>query len=173
MVELYLDRLVAGRSELELDDVLVREDLSLHGHPVAGFRARVEGTLDVDCMDQKVLVHGEFTVWREMICDRSGEAFEMAYPAKAEVMILRSPGRGHETEVSDEDAWVIQQSGGVVLLDDALLEAVVLDEPQRVVSKDHESDESFGDAADENEIDPRWEALRQLRDAEGEARDSE
>ena len=172
VVELYLDRLEAGRSELALDDELVREDQTLQGHVVPGFRARVSGTLDVDSMDQKVLVHGEFTVRRQMICDRSGEAFEMAYPATVEVMILRSPGRGgryEDAEAEDEDAWVIQQSGGVVVLDDALLEAIVLDEPHRVISPEHENDETIGADADEEEMDPRWEALRRLREDEGEA----
>jgi uncharacterized metal-binding protein YceD (DUF177 family) len=168
VVELFLDRLAPGRSEIELDGELVREDQVLHGHALAGFRARIGGALIVDTMDQKILVHGSFDVEREMICDRCGEPFGMAFPVAVEVMILRSPGRGEE-EDSDEDGWVIQQTGGIVDLDDALLEAVALDTPQRAVSPQHEHDEEVGDEADEEEIDPRWEALRQLRGEKGES----
>lgn len=174
MVELFLDRLQPGRSELDLDDELVREPAVVQGQSVPGVRARVRGTLQVDAMDQKVLVHGEFEAWREMACDLCGEPFEMAYPAEVEILVLRSPGRGErDEEGGDDDAWVIQQSGGVVDLDDALLEGVVLDEPQRVVSEDHDHTELAGrDAGVEDEIDPRWEALRRLRDEEGEAGES-
>jgi uncharacterized metal-binding protein YceD (DUF177 family) len=168
VVELFLDRLAPGRSEIELDDELVREDQVLHGRAVAGFRARVSGALIVDAMDQKILVHGTFDVEREMVCDRCGEPFDMAFPAAVEVMILRSPGRGGE-EDSDEDGWVIHQSGGIVHLDDALLEAVALDTPQRAANPQHEHDEDVGDQAGEDKIDPRWEALRQLRGEKGES----
>jgi uncharacterized metal-binding protein YceD (DUF177 family) len=167
MVELNLDRLPAGRSELELADDLTREDRVVHGHDVPGFTARVNGALAVDNMDQKVLVHGRFEVVRRMLCDRSGEPFDASYPAEVEILILRNPGRGGE-EMAQEDGWVIRQQGGVVALDEALIEAVVLDEPLKVVSPDHEGDERIVLEDDEEEMDPRWEALRQLRESTNE-----
>ncbi len=166
MVELFLDRLAPGRTELELDHELEREEQVVQGHVVPGLRARVRGALWVDAMDHKILVHGSFTVEREMICDRSGEAFQMAYPAQVEVMILRGSMRGGE-EMADDDSWVIHQSGGIVALDEALLEAIILDEPQHVVSPRYEEIPAVEAEDEEDEIDPRWEALRQLRESEG------
>ncbi len=170
-VQINLDRLPPGRSTLPLDHLLVREDQVLQGHRVEGFEARVLGELDVDTLDHKVLVHGEFTARRTMTCDRSGEPFDMDYPVELEVVIYRTPQRGPEADFDEDDNWVIVQPGGVVGLDEALLEAVVLDEPQRVVHPDHEAEEPpvIGDETDDEDdaIDPRWEALRRLREGEG------
>jgi uncharacterized metal-binding protein YceD (DUF177 family) len=176
MVELNLDRLPIGRSWLELDHELVREDQILQGHRVEGFSTRVSGELIVDAMDQKVLVHGEFTARRTMSCHRSGEPFELAYPVSLEVLVYRLPGRGGAEEIENDDNWVIHQPSGPVDLTDALLEAVVLDEPQHVVHPDYvdarlpgvgESGEETGESEGSDPIDPRWEALRKLREGGG------
>ena len=175
-VEFNLDRLEPGCSTLEFDTVLVRENQVLQGHEVPGFSATVRGCLDVESMDHKVLIHGEFSVTRELLCDRTGEPFDLEYPVEIEILVLRSPGRGSDDrlgqEVGDGDNWVIHQPGGRVDLTEALLEAVVLDEPQHVVHPDHEkivstsfpgvgAPERSDDEAEE--IDPRWAALRELR----------
>ena len=135
-VELNLDRLEPGRSVLEFDAVLVRGDQVFQGHEVPGFRAIVRGELNVDTMDQKILVHGTFSATREMLCDRTGEPFDMEYPVHVEVTVLRTPGRGTDAdlgqEVGEDDNWVVHQQGGVVDLSEALLEAVVLDACDRI-----------------------------------------
>lgn len=174
MVELHLDRLEDGRSELVLDHELTREPLEFQGHRVEGFTAKVRGELLVENMDQKVLVHGEFRATRTMNCDHCGSPFELEYPATIEVVILCNPLRGGDEEVGSDDNWVIQQPGGLVDLSDAVLEAVVLDQPQNAVDPRHRDLEPlrrFGEATEESDqdsegesIDPRWEALRQLRD---------
>jgi uncharacterized metal-binding protein YceD (DUF177 family) len=175
-VELNLDRLEPGRSALEFDTVLVREDQVLQGHDVSGFRAAVRGELAVENMDQKILVHGSFSATREMLCDRSGEPFELEYPVEVDILVLRTPGRGSDAELGQEygedDNWVIHQPGGNVDLTEALLEAVVLDEPQHVVHPDHgdlvafsaAQEEDAETSSDSEEIDPRWAALKKLRD---------
>lgn len=172
-VQMNLDRLESGRSALELDHRLVREDQVLHGHRVEGFETRVLGTLDVENLDQKILIHGEFMARRTMVCHRSGEAFELDYPVEAEIVVYRTPHRGGDAEFDEDDNWVVHQPGGVVDLTEGVLEAVVLDEPQHVVHPDHE-DEVHVVAGDEDEeesgddvIDPRWEALRKLREDDG------
>jgi uncharacterized metal-binding protein YceD (DUF177 family) len=179
-VDLKLDRLEPGRSALEFDTVLVREDQVLHGHAVPGFSAAVSGELAVDNFDQKVLVSGTFSATREMLCDRSGEPFDLAYPVELEILVLRTPGRGTDAdlgqEVGEDDNWVIHQPGGVVDLTEALLEAVVLEEPQHVIHPDHKDlvplSAGEGGAStpneDAEEIDPRWAALKQLRDGDNE-----
>jgi uncharacterized metal-binding protein YceD (DUF177 family) len=184
-VELNLDRLRPGRTSLEFDAELVREDQVLQGHRVPGFTVRVRGELGVDVMDQKILVHGGFSATREMICDRSGEPFELEYPVQIEVLILRRPGRGSDAdlgrELGEDDNWVIHQPQGVVDLGEALLEAVVLDEPQHVVHPDHREpvalsfgESGTGDIADEasETVDPRWAALEKLRDEDEDSGES-
>jgi uncharacterized metal-binding protein YceD (DUF177 family) len=150
-VELNLDRLEPGRSVLEFDKVLVREDQVFQGHEVPGFQVAVRGELSVENMDQKILVHGTFSATREMLCDRTGEPFDLEYPVEVEVIVLRTPGRGTDAELGQ----------------------VVLDEPQHVFHPDHQdrvrvtaSREGAEGMTDEDaeEIDPRWEALRALRD---------
>lgn len=176
-VEFNLDRLEPGRSTLEFDTVLVREDQVLQGHHVPGFSAAVRGCLEVETMDHKVRVHGEFKATRELLCDRSGEPFDLEYPVAVEIIVLRSPGRGTDDrlgqEVGEDDNWVIHQPGGPVDLTDALLEAVSLDEPQHVVHPDHRDPVSTSFSEDgtqvrsddeAEEIDPRWAALQELRD---------
>jgi len=178
-VEFNLDRLEPGRSTLEFDTVLVREDQVLQGHHVAGFSAAVRGCLAVDTMDHKVLIHGEFSATRELLCDRSGEPFDLEYPVEVEIIVLRSPGRGTDDrlgqEVGADDNWVIHQPRGRVDLTEALLEAVSLDEPLHVVHPDHADpvSTSFSEAgaqersdAEAEAIDPRWAALQELRDDE-------
>jgi uncharacterized metal-binding protein YceD (DUF177 family) len=176
-VEFNLDRLEPGRSTLEFDTVLVRENQVLQGHEVPGFTAAVRGCLDVDAMGHKVLIHGEFSATREMLCDRTAEPFDLEYAVEVEILVLRSPGRGRDEclgqEVGEDDNWVIHQPGGRVDLTEALLEAVALDEPQHVVHPDQDKivSTSFSEAGaskrsdDEAEaIDPRWAALQELRD---------
>ena len=176
-VELNLDRLEPGRSVLEFDKVLVREDQVFQGHEVPGFQVAVRGELSVENMDQKILVHGTFSATREMLCDRTGEPFDLEYPVEVEVIVLRTPGRGTDAElgqeVGEDDNWVIHQPGGVVDLSEALLEAIVLEEPQHVVHPDHQDQVTVTASQegtevrtgeDAEEIDPRWEALRALRD---------
>ena len=157
-VELHLDRLPPGRSALPLDHRLVREDQVLQDYRVEGFEAHASGELDVDTMDQKILVHGEFTARRNMLCDRCGEPVGLDYPVQVEIVIYRTPQRGDDP-IEDDD------------LNEALLEAVVLDEPQRVVHSDHEEipvGTGIEEDSDEDEIiDPRWEALRRLREGDG------
>ncbi len=176
-VEFNLDRLEPGRSTLEFDTVLVRENQILQGHEVPGFSAAVKGCLEVDSMDHKVLIHGEFSATREALCNHTGEPFDLEYPVEVEILVLRSPGRGSDEwlgqEVGEDDNWVIHQPGGRVDLTEALLEAVALDEPQHVVHPDHAeiaSTSLSGAGASKRsddeaeEIDPRWAALRELRD---------
>jgi len=171
-----LDRLEPGRTALEFDTTLVREDQVLQGQRIAGFQAAVRGSLDIDSMDQKVVVHGVFSATRELLCDRTGQAFDMEYPARIEVTILRRMGRDAilDPEAGEDDNWVIHQSGGVVDLSEALLEAVVLDEPHHVVHPDHINpvsisvdEQGIHEPDDEAQaIDPRWAALEKLRDGD-------
>ncbi len=165
MLELDLNRLKPGRGRLDLDDELVG---SADGVP----DCRVLGSLHVDNMDQKILIHGEFGVVRSLKCDRCSKGFEQSYQAEIEVMVLRSQGRGR-IRTTDEDAWVVSQQRGNVSLADPLREAAVLHEPQQVICRDDCRGLCVQCGIDLNvdscdceteEVDPRWAALKRLRD---------
>jgi uncharacterized metal-binding protein YceD (DUF177 family) len=171
-VELYLDRLAPGRSELAVDTSI----------PLEGQAARLSGRLSVDNMDQRILVHGSLQVRRTMDCHRCGRPTEQSYAASLEVLILRSPGRGgrqHQPDApGEEDNWVIHATRGVVDLTQAVREAVFLDEPILIRCGDDcpfEAKEPANAAAADSEpqsttdIDPRWEKLRRLRQADDDA----
>jgi uncharacterized metal-binding protein YceD (DUF177 family) len=171
-VELYLDRLAPGRSELVVDASI---------QLAAADTAQLSGRLTVDNMDQRILVHGRLEVHRTMECHRCGRPTEQSYPASLEVLVLRSPGRGgrlHEPQAGEEDNWVIHATRGVVDLAQAVREAVFLDEPILIRCGDDcpfEATPSVTAAAADSEpttttdIDPRWEKLRRLRQADDDA----
>jgi len=125
----------------------------------------------VDAMDQRIVVHGEFAAIHTVACDRCARVFQIATEPELDVMILRNPTRGDDPEDRD-DAWVIQQQGGVVDLDDSLLEAVVLAEPQKVLCREKckglcprcgvDWNERECDCPTE-ELDSRWAALEALK----------
>ena len=180
---IHLDRLPAGRSELCLDGALPLGALdgalplgSLEGSlpqgEESGGECQLHGGLAVDSMDQKVLVHGKFSVDRHLNCDCCANASNQRYEAELEVVILCSPVQGTR-DVGTDDAWVIHQQRGPVGLDEAIREAVFLHEPQRVLCRPDCKglcpncgiDRNEGDCdCTAEEIDPRWAALRELRD---------
>ncbi len=168
MIELNLERLELGRSILDLDTELVRDDPDYEDGKL---RAWIQGELVVDAMDQRIVVHGTFAAKHKVECDRCAKYFELESEPAVEVMILRNPTRGDEPE-DREDAWVIHQRGGVVDLGDSLLEAIVLGAPQKVVCREDcqglcprcgiDRNESECDCTTE-ELDSRWAALEQLK----------
>lgn len=168
MVELNLERLEPGRSTLELDDELVRDDPDYEDGKL---RAVVQGELTVDAMDQRIVVHGAFSSTHRVECDRCAKSFTLETEPEVEVMILRNPTRGDVPE-DQEDAWVIHQQGGVVDLDESLLEAIVLEEPQKNLCREDckglcprcgiDRNEKECDCVTE-ELDSRWAALEKLK----------
>lgn len=187
-MELLLDRLAAGRSELAVDETLELGTTGALSDPAgdpAGPRgpARLEGVLEIDNMDQKVLVHGKLAVRREMDCHRCGQPTQQEYLASLEVLILcqrgRTRTRGRLGAVNEHDSWVIQANRGVVDLREAVREAVFLDEPLLVrCTGDCQAEAAPGregakaladDPGRSSDIDPRWEKLRRLRNADDDA----
>ncbi len=168
-VELNLDRLERGRSVLSFDTELVCEAPE---DPEQGTKVAVAGELVVDDMDQRILVHGSLQARQSVKCDRCNRDFELATPAELELMILRNPSRGEEVEDA-QDAWTIHQQRGPVSLDEALLEAVNLAEPQKLLCREDckglcpECGVDWNETSCEcthDEIDSRWAALEKLKD---------
>jgi uncharacterized metal-binding protein YceD (DUF177 family) len=99
-----------------------------------------------------------------------------------EILVYRRGQKDSDDgEVGEGDNWVIQQPGGRVDLSEALLEAVVLEQPQHVVHPDHVGDplpdavteDRPADGGTSDEIDPRWEALRRLQEEGSDSKDAE
>lgn len=168
MVDLNLEELELGRSFLEFDTELVRADPDDETRQI---RAKIRGELQVEDMDQRIVVHGKFAAQHTVHCDRCAKGFALETEPDLEVMILRNPTRGDDPEDAD-DAWVIQQQSGVVDLDESLMEAVLLEAPQKALCREdcrglcpacgidrneHECECSF------EELDPRWAALGKLK----------
>jgi uncharacterized protein len=137
-----------------------------------GAKVAVVGELAVDDMDQRILVHGSFQSRQSVVCDRCSREFELEIPAELEVMILRNPSRGDEVEEA-EDAWIIHQQRGIVPLDLALLEAVNLAEPQKLLCREDCKGLCPSCGVDWNEtscecthdeVDSRWAALEKLKE---------
>ncbi len=169
-VELILERLARGRSRLPLDAELQREDPSEEGETI---EVRLSGELTVDDMDQRILVHGSFEARQMVHCDRCAREFELVTTPEIEVMILKNPTRGEDPQDEGGDAWVIHQRSGVVSLDEPLLEAVILADPQKILCRDDckglcprcgcDLNVSSCDCVIE-ELDPRWSALKELKE---------
>jgi len=168
VVELNLDRLELGRSTLELDAELVREDPESESDAL---RATISGELTVDAMDQRIVVHGDFMAKHTVRCDRCADPFWLETEPEIELMILRNPTRGDEPEDQD-DTWVIHQRSGPVDLDESLLEAILLAEPQKILCREDcqglcprcgtNWNERRCDCSTE-EIDSRWAVLEKLK----------
>ena len=175
-IQLSLERLQAGKTELEFDAVLRVLTRSPGVGPGQGeeSEAAVSGTLVVDNMDQKVVISGSFNVTRTMFCHRCAEAVEAAYVARVEITVLCGGVRGRTRDFDgseDDDGWTIRQQRGTVELDDAIREAVVLDEPIHVVCAEptgecdrRRNDLTRANSSGEDDIDPRWAALKNLRE---------
>ena len=168
-VELYLERLALGRSFLPVEAELLREDPSIEGETIP---VVLSGELTVDDMDQRVLVHGSFIARQEVHCDRCARGFELVTAPGIEVMILKNPSRGGDSEDSS-DAWVIHQRSGIVLLDEPMLEAIVLADPQKILCQEDCKGLCPRCGTDWNvnscecvleEADSRWAALKKLKE---------
>ncbi len=168
-VELNLERLARGRSRLPLRATLSREDPTTDADPVV---VVLSGELQVDDMDQRILVHGSFHARQTVCCDRCAREFELATDPEIEVMILRNPSRTGE-DPEGGDAWIIHQRSGIVSLDEPLLEAVVLADPQKILCRQDCKGLCPRCGCDLNvsrcecvieEIDPRWSALGRLKE---------
>jgi uncharacterized protein len=168
VVELNLDRLELGRQTLELDAELVREDPEAE---TGELRATISGELIVDAMDQRIVVHGGFSATHNVHCDRCALGFQLDTEPEIEVMILRNPSRGDEPENQD-DTWVIHQRNGAVDLDESLLEAILLAEPQKILCREDcqglcpRCGTNWNERRCEcttEEIDSRWAALAKLK----------
>jgi uncharacterized protein len=122
-MKLDLDRHVRGRSRLAVAEALSLDPADAAAELMPA-RVVLSGTLTVDNLEARVLVHGELTVRAELICDRCLEPFAGDFTAMVEITVIRDAGGE-----GDDDAWVIHQRSGEVELDEPLRQAAVLSLP--------------------------------------------
>lgn len=99
-------------------------------------------------------------------CDRCGEAFDYQLSTENELVVRFA----NETDYSDDDVIFLDNSEYKVDLGQFLYEFVMVALPSRRIHDDGECNEEVlqllegeEEETNENEIDPRWEALKKLK----------
>jgi uncharacterized metal-binding protein YceD (DUF177 family) len=99
-------------------------------------------------------------------CDRCGESFDFQLSTENELVVRFA----NETDFSDDDVIFLDDSKYKVDLSQHLYEFVMTALPRRRIHDDGECNEEVLNLLDgeeeetnENEIDPRWEALKKLK----------
>ena len=125
----------------------------------------------LDCHRDRILVTLDVQALAELTCDRTMRPYEQ--PLEGTYQVLFGPERmvGAESDAFDE-VRVLDPSDRSIDVTDLVRDTLLLSIPQRKVApgaKDAEIQLQFGaSSADEDDetqdIDPRWEALRELRD---------
>jgi len=163
-MKLDLDRTPTGRSDLPIE---ARYALELD--PIGPDKVVVKGSLLVDNLESRCVVHGELAAVTTVACGRCLQDFGLGFTVPVEVVVLRDADR----ETEDADTLVIHQRRGEVDLTEALREAVVLALPQTRICRDECKGLCARCGADLNEgecncvddeVDPRWEGLPDLDD---------
>lgn len=126
---------------------------------------RVEARLDVH--RDRILVRLHVRATATLTCDRTLQSFQQ--PLEGSYSLLFGPPRmvGQEGD-SYEEVRPLQPSDQEIDITDAVRDTLLLAIPQRRIAPGAEEEEittQFGPSGDEEEepIDPRWEALRDLR----------
>jgi uncharacterized metal-binding protein YceD (DUF177 family) len=101
----------------------------------------------------------------DLVCDISSEEF--AYPIRNSIKVLVK--YGEEYDDSNEEVITIPHGDSAFNISQLVYEAVVLSIPMKKISpnvKDEDLDliEKFSPKTEEQETDPRWEALKKLKD---------
>lgn len=159
LLKLDLDRQGSGRTELAIAGSV---DFELTGERMA--EVSLAGTLLVDNVGSRFLVHGELAACGSTQCSRCLADFELSWDVPVEFLILRDVAG----EEADQEALVILQSDGEVDLTPVLRECLILAFPLAPVCRPEcrglcaqcgtDLNEGSCDCA-EQEVDPRWEGL--------------
>jgi len=170
MVTVDVTPLAPGLHELTLE--ATPDDLDLD--PAAFTDITVE--LRLDHREDRTLVLFTALATATLECDRTLEPFQQRVAGQHSVLFLapedfdRRHGAGAPPEPEDDALRRLPEPGIPLDITDPVRDTLLLALPSRRVApgaEDREIPLVFGDAAEgESEpIDPRWEALRRLRDA--------
>lgn len=130
-----------------------------------------KGACHVDLMKSDSMITLDLTIEGsiELECDRSLELFDYPISTKSEVIFKY----GDEEKELSEDVFVIIKDQQKINMGEFLYEFIMLEVPMKKLHpkfQDDESDESdeliYSDEPDDKEegIDPRWEALKNLKE---------
>ena len=158
-MKLDLDRQETGRSDLAICGTL---KLGLpDGRPS---EAQVEGILEVQNLESRVLLNGSLQAAGLAECGGCLEEFTVRWDVPVEVMVLRDV----DSDENEGATLLIMQRKGEVNLHDSLRECTILAYPQAPLCKPDckglcpdcgiDRNQATCDCS-ENEIDPRWEGL--------------
>ncbi|MEM1097038.1 MAG: DUF177 domain-containing protein [Bacteroidota bacterium] len=125
----------------------------------------IEVALDLDRMEDRVLVSIQVEATVTLECDRTLEPFEQAVEGTYQVYFAPPHFFGSAERADEDDAMRVLPAGETELdLTQEVRDTLVLSLPTRRISPKAEAMDlptQFGGSDDA--IDPRWEALRQLR----------
>lgn len=130
-----------------------------------------KGTCHVDLMKSDSMITLDLAIEGviELECDRSLELFDFPISTKNEVIFKY----GDEQKELSEDVFVITKDQQEINIGEFLYEFIMLEVPMKKLhpkfqsDDDNESDELiYSDESDDKEegIDPRWEALKSLKE---------
>lgn len=123
---------------------------------------RVDVGMDFD--GKKALVTLDCSAVVVLVCDRTQVQFEQ--PVKGRYSVLFAPSTGGNDESDEKNVRVLEASDEDIDITAEVRDTVLLAIPTRKVApgaEDAEIPTVFGNLS-ESEIDPRWEALRELKE---------
>lgn len=161
MVQIDLKALKAGVHEF--DWVLSAESIDLDQE----LFDEIELYVRLDFSPARVFVEMQIDSVAHLVCDRTLVDFD--HPVQGEYSILFSgPEMFEGVDAEDEDIRLLAPDVEVIDLTDTVRDTLLLSVPQRRIAPGAEEEDiplQFGvPSTEEAEIDPRWEALKVLKD---------
>jgi len=162
MVKIDLKALKAGIHEY--DWVLAADTLEVDPDVFGG---EIELYVRLDYHPSRVLVNIQVDTVARLVCDRTLANYDQ--PVQGEYNLLYSgPEMFEGMEEEEEDIRLLPPDVEELDLTDSIRDTLLLSLPQRRIAPGAEDEEiplQFGGPdVDEARVDPRWEALRALRD---------
>ena len=160
MVQIDLKALKAGVHEF--DWVLSAESIGID----PGLFDEIELYIRLDYSPVRVFVEMQIDSTAHLVCDRTLVDFDQ--PVQGEYSVLFSgPEMFEGMEEEDEDIRLLTPDVEEIDLTDVVRDTLLLSVPQRRIAPGAEDEDiplQFGGADNVEEVDPRWEALKVLRD---------
>ena len=171
--------LTNGRREYQIDIYSLSNDLHeydfeindiLLSTPVNSILERGKGTCHIKLQKSETMITLHFSIDAkvELTCDRSLDKFQHPITLEEDVMVKF----GEEEKVLNEEVFVIRKDSPSIFVDEIIYEFISLAVPMKKLHPRYEGVESpdlvYSSPAEEvkndEEVDPRWEALKKLKE---------
>ena len=167
MLKIDLRTLELGRHEFNLESTT--EELGVEPDLMRDIRADVQ--LHYDGSDAIVIL--SVSAIAQLTCDRTLVKFDM--PLKGQYTVVYSPNESDPD--SDDEVRPLAASDDEIDITDIVRDTLLLAIPVRKIAPGAENADfrtTFGEAVEESNVDPRWEALASLKvDADDESSSEE